>query len=846
MLDAKTYRTLLKDGISNPLKNKRIIILSYHYAARIADPLKRENWDLVVFDEAHKLRNSYRTSNKIGQKLRITFASYKKLLLTATPLQNSLMELYGLSTLIDDKLFGDEDSFRKQYVSASDNLPALRKRLSGFVKRTLRKDVLEYIRYTKRQAITVPFLSSEPEEQLYEGISALLRREKSYALPANQRHLTGLILRKLLASSSRAVSNTLKTMLLRLKQLEQSTFGKAINPIETIESILEAEDFSSEYLDELDTLECEENETIDLELLRTEIIELEQNIQLADSIATDSKSNALLTGLSLGLAKLEEMGALKKVLVFTESKRTQDYLFDFLEANGYQNQVISFNGTNTSAKSTEVYQQWQTQHAGSDRITGSPQIDRRTALIDHFRDHAMIMLATEAAAEGVNLQFCSQLINYDLPWNPQRVEQRIGRCHRYGQKFDVVVVNFLNESNQADRRVLELLTEKFRLFDGVFGASDEVLGRIESGIDFEKRIEAIYNTCRLPEEIDQAFADLREELESQIEAKMQETRDLLLENFDEDVHSLLKVQLHAAEERLDRLTQYFWKLSQAELNTVARFTKDAYSFQLQSPFQGVEPGFFSLVRQNQETLECTQESLLYRISHPLGQAVLSTALLRKCDPACVRFLYSSYAAKVSVLEELLGKNGFLVIHKIGIESLERLEERLIFSFSDDAGFLLDGNIAEKMLQLDALIENESMVIPGAIQSTLHLAMENSKQVYEQETNQKNLVFFEREVEKLDDWADDLKDVQEQEIKNLDVQIKQVRREAKAAPSLEEKLARQKEQRTLEQKRSQLRRELFQKQDEIDANRDRIIGDLEGKLSKSVRVCEIFRIQWMVV
>lgn len=94
------------------------------------------------------------------------------------------------------------------------------------------------------------------------------------------------------------------------------------------------------------------------------------------------------------------------------------------------------------------------------------------------------MIATEAAAEG-GLQFCSLVVNYDLPWNPQRIEQRIGRCHRYGQKHDVVVVNFINKNNAADQRVYELLSEKFKLFSGVFGASDEVLGTIESG-DFER------------------------------------------------------------------------------------------------------------------------------------------------------------------------------------------------------------------------------------------------------------------------------------------------------------------------------------------------------------------------
>jgi adenine-specific DNA-methyltransferase len=94
----------------------------------------------------------------------------------------------------------------------------------------------------------------------------------------------------------------------------------------------------------------------------------------------------------------------------------------------------------------------------------------RSALVDYFREQGQIMIATEAGAEGINLQFCSLVVNYDLPWNPQRIEQRIGRCHRYGQAHDVVVVNFLNQKNAADQRVFQLLSEKFSLFEGVFGA----------------------------------------------------------------------------------------------------------------------------------------------------------------------------------------------------------------------------------------------------------------------------------------------------------------------------------------------------------------------------------------
>jgi SNF2 family DNA or RNA helicase len=96
-----------------------------------------------------------------------------------------------------------------------------------------------------------------------------------------------------------------------------------------------------------------------------------------------------------------------------------------------------------------IYKRWLKKYAGSDRITGSLAVDRRTALIDYFREQGEIMIATEAGAEGINLQFCSLVINYDLPWNPQRVEQRIGRCHRYGQKFDVVVINFLKSAGPS-------------------------------------------------------------------------------------------------------------------------------------------------------------------------------------------------------------------------------------------------------------------------------------------------------------------------------------------------------------------------------------------------------------
>ena len=182
------------------------------------------------------------------------------------------------------------------------------------------------------------------------------------------------------------------------------------------------------------------------------------------------------------------------------------------------------------------------------------------------------MIATEAGAEGINLQFCSLVINYDLPWNPQRIEQRIGRCHRYGQKFDVVVVNFVDLSNEADRRVYELLDQKFQLFNGVFGASDEVLGAIGSGVDFERRIAEIYQRCRDPETIRESFEQLQLDLAGEIDEAMVRTTEYPVRAFrrtgtGKDTH---RQQL----ETRDRYERLFMALTQAELNGHASFEGD--------------------------------------------------------------------------------------------------------------------------------------------------------------------------------------------------------------------------------------------------------------------------------
>ena len=263
---------------------------------------------------------------------------------------------------------------------------------------------------------------------------------------------------------------------------------------------------------------------------------------LAESIVHNAKGEKLKTALKQGFAKARELGAREKALIFTESVRTQQYLNRILqEIPEYKDKIVLFSGINSDEKSKEIFASWLEKYKETDIITDSRTSNIRAAIIDYFKNDAKIMISTEAGAEGINLQFCSLVINYDLPWNPQRIEQRIGRCHRYGQEFDVVVVNFVNKANKADQRVFELLKDKFQLFSGVFGASDEVLGVIESGVDFEKRIAAIYQSCRTKEQIQEAFDSLQTELDEKIAANMKSTREKLFDHFDDEVIEKLGV-----------------------------------------------------------------------------------------------------------------------------------------------------------------------------------------------------------------------------------------------------------------------------------------------------------------
>ncbi len=841
ILESKSYNEAIKAGRFRPFDiTDTVVICSYQFARSKAADVHAAPWDLVVIDEAHRLRNVYKPSNVIANTLKQALAEKQKLLLTATPLQNSLLELFGLVSFIDEHTFGDLKSFREQFVNLAQNrvFHVLRDRLKPLCHRTLRRQVTAYVPYTRRLALVEEFTPSDGEDRLYELVSEYLRRDNLQALPASQRSLMTLVLRKLLASSTFAIAGALSS----ISQRMQAKLKK-----HDVQATLE-DDLGQDYegLDATAEEWTEEEELqpltdADRKAIESEIADLKEFARLATSIEHNAKGKALLKALDVAFAKAEELGGAPKAIVFTESRRTQAYLLRVLSDSPYAHGIVLFNGTNTDDRSRQIYARWIERHQGSDRVSGSKTADMRSALVDYFREEGRIMIATEAGAEGINLQFCSLVVNYDLPWNPQRIEQRIGRCHRYGQKHDVVVVNFLNRKNEADQRVYQLLSEKFKLFEGVFGASDEVLGAIESGVDFEKRISAIYQQCRQTEEIKTAFDRLQLELSLEINEAMSQTRQKLLENFDDEVREKLKIRDEDAKVYLDRFEQLLMRLTRHELNDSAEFL-NLSSFRLRSKPAwadglAVPLGLYELPRRS-------GDAHLYRLSHPLGEAIVERAKARELATAELTFDYSNHSGKVSALEPFKGKAGWLIAVMVTFEALDQAEDHLLLSGFSDAGEPLSDAAASRLLTLAGHVGPEAPLpvdIIDRLKEDLHLR----QQGIQRSISERNARFFEAEVDKLDGWSDDLKLGLERELKEIDRQIKETRRAAATAVSLEEKLVRQKQIKSLELLRSQKRRSLFDAQDEIDKQRAELIAGIENRLQQKVSTAVLFTVRWRV-
>lgn len=694
LLEAKLKEEQLAQGISS---NTDVLICSYEFALRHETSLMRQ-WDLVICDEAHRLRNFYTGRNKGPEAIsRIVRGANKTLLLTATPLQNRLEELYGLVSVFDPNYFYSLDAFRERYIKSrtSATNDDLVDRVAVISKRTLRKDADKYIHFTKRLPLTIEFLPSKPEIELYNKVNDYLQREDLFAFSNSQRHLTALIIRKRLGSSTYAVASTLENIANRLNDELEAGIRRDNRGV-IIVNDLSPEDLTDEEREELEETDKTSSEKSFgpgageklsnevLEGMRREVKELRSYAELARSITINEKASKLNEALDKGFERLRELGAPEKAIIFTDSTKTQEYIARALKEAGREDGLILFNGSNDSPGANEIYKEWLISNKDGDVITGIPAADRRKALVDYFRNSGKIMIATEAAAEGINLQFCSMVVNYDLPWNPQRVEQRIGRAHRFGQKYDVVVVNFSNKGNIAEARILELLAGKFHLFESVFGASDEVLGAIEDGFDFEKKINEILNNSRSDEDIEAAFKELEEQFATEITSEMAAAKSKVFDNLDPNVQDRLKSYDAQSNDVLNKFERLLLAVTKLELAQHATFENDGRNFVLHdSPVPDAKSGYYFF---KSAPLENAHQ---YRFDSPLAKHVIDKALTSETPVRSLTFSLAKSPRASTAVKALLGKSGELTV-KVVTFSMKAKNDKITESYMLSGAFTSEG------------------------------------------------------------------------------------------------------------------------------------------------------------
>ncbi len=828
ILEAKSHRTLRKAGEPKPFeRTSAAIIVSYEFADRQIDEIGTVPWDLVVLDEAHRLRNVHKRNGSTRAKnLKRALAGPFKVLLTATPLQNSLLELYGLVSIVDEHVFGDEFAFKANYMGRSAGAAGmlmLKERLRPVLRRTLRKTVLDagHINYTNRNLMVESFEPTDKEHQLYLGVSEFLKREDTILFGDRNNPLVLMGYQKILGSSTFAIAQTLDTSIATLKRRHRASLADTAD--------IETQDEWSEIADDDDD---DEEVPVDPAKLQAEIAQLTALRDLARSIGANAKGEKLVAALPYILDGIVAKGGARKAVIFTESVRTQRYLRDLLDANGFAGQIVLLNGSNSDPESRTIYDDWRQRHAGTDAISGSRTADMKAAIVEAFKDHKAILIATESGAEGINLQFCSVVINFDLPWNPQRIEQRIGRCHRFGQKIDVTVVNFLNLKNRAEARVHELLNSKFNLFQGVFGASDQVLGVVGDGIDFEARVLQIVQKCRTATEVDAAFDKLQADLEESIKADMQAARQTVIDTLDTSVVQKLKDRDGEIRGVLSEFDRMLLTLVRAELPD-ARFHND-------------EPRRFDYEGKTWTTEwpKADEEGWqFFRLADgTLALDLVTRATKRTLPVAKVVFRYAPRVHGVfGDVAQLIGCSGWLQAAKVTFRVADKSMQRLVLAATTDDGRSIEPETAERLFFVPATAHEDATIVPdgpleAAAKSRLDAAVAEAQRLTSR--------WFDETSQKLNRYAADMEKALDNEIAELEDRVKELREQSRnPALALDQKLALQREASKLDRQKDTLVAERFTRKRKIQNDVDKMLDDVAESLKLEPHVVPLFTLRW---
>ena len=467
VVDRETAKT------QNPFDSESVVLTTYDYAVENAELIERIEWNIAVFEEAHRLA---KTDNKTTIALKQSVGDAFKLLLTATPMQNSIMDLYGLIEFIDAGALGDADEFYKRYFRKPENYGELTATANRYCFRTLRSQVESYVKIPRRIPVTADYPLSAMELKLAAMVDEYLKKPDKQAFPKMESYDLTLMFNRALSSSPFALAKLADSAVSRVKEpelVELAEFAATIEP------------------------------------------------------KTVGKAQALLKALKIAFIELKKKGANRKAIIFTENRATLGFLH-LLLSDTYN--TLAFDGSKSADYS----------------------------VIKKFESNADILITTDVAAEGFNLDFCSFVVNYDLPYNILTMEQRIMRCHRQGQQNDVVVLNFLTKQNFADVRMLELINKRVLQFDGIMGMSDDVVGNFTDNA--AEGITKAFETARHKKDIEAEYQVTLSAHEEQNTDAVQAAENTLFTTFTRDVADKVTVTPQYIKDRTAELNVKLWEL----------------------------------------------------------------------------------------------------------------------------------------------------------------------------------------------------------------------------------------------------------------------------------------------
>jgi hypothetical protein len=548
---------------------------------------------------------------------------------------------------------------------------------------------------------------SDAERSLYDDVTEYLLEPSLYAFAGRQRRLLLNGFHRRMASSISALAASLENVASRLRRLQAG-----LRSDEAVMNVLR--DLEDE--DEIAEPSEEPAAAVDRATLAAELERVEGFVARARSLPNDAKARSFQEAIRVIVDLGRDGRGSGKAVVFTESITTQEYLLGLLRAIGLGDEEITlFRGVNDHERAQQALERWK-QEEGSRLPPGtkpSREVAVRLALVHEFRARSKVLVCTEAGAKGLNLQFCETVINYDLPWNPQRIEQRIGRCHRYSQKRDVTVVNFIARDNEAHRLTFEILSQKLDLFGSVLDASDHVLHEPRTdapelmvsalSVEFESDLRSIYSRSRTIDEVTREIAALRDKIAERrdaFEKEYERTSQIIEARFDENVRRVFKRLREDLPDSLAELDRDLVNLVDGYLtaNAVRYRRSDEVGRVVFDIADGVALPFEIGEGRRFATGDGRglSDAEYLNLVHPLVRAAIAHARMWSGGGSLTLHLPPGSSPELAALADKVGVICVVLVDYAGFEPVQRLVAGAVV-----AGAPIDPSLAAKLVRLQA-------------------------------------------------------------------------------------------------------------------------------------------------